>query len=112
MIIPVEVCRLCAVAVRVKRKTRNQLLLVCRQRNRFLSVPFGDYRITLGSAFDSFKLSLLQWMEAGVLGAFGLPVTNSVVEGSENALVPVQTHHPLVVGKAVARTITSPRSVL
>ena len=47
-----------------------------------------------------------------MLGAFGLPVTNSVVEGSENALVPVQTHLPFVVGKTVARTIMSPRSVL
>ena len=31
-----------------------------------------------------------------MLGAFGLPVTNSVVEGSENALVPVQIHLPLI----------------
>ena len=29
--------------------------------------------------FGFSKLSLLQWMVAGVLGAFGLPVTNSVV---------------------------------
>ena len=47
-----------------------------------------------------------------MLGAFGLPVTNSAVVASENALVPVQTHLPLVVGKAVGRTIMSQRSVL
>jgi len=58
------------------------------------------------------KLSLLQWMAAGVLGAFGLLVINSVVVASENAFVPVQTHLPLVVGKAVARTTMSLRSVL
>ena len=48
--------------------------------------------IILGSLLDTFQLSLLQWMAAGVLGAFGLPVINSVVVASENALVPVQTH--------------------
>lgn len=30
--------------------------------------------------FGLSKLSLLQWMAGGVLGAFGRPVTNSVVE--------------------------------
>jgi len=62
--------------------------------------------------FGFSKLSLLQWMAAGVLGAFGLPVINSVVVASENAFVPVQIHLPLVVGKAVARTTMSLRSVL
>ena len=66
----------------------------------------------MGSALDSFKLSLLQWMAPGVPGAFGLPVIKSVVGASENARVPVQIHLPLVAGKAVARTIMSRRSVL
>ena len=47
-----------------------------------------------------------------MLGAFGLPVTNFAVVASENALVPVQTHLPLVVGKAVAPTIMSQKNVL
>ena len=47
-----------------------------------------------------------------MLGAFGLPVTNSAVVASENAFDPVQIHLPLVVGKAVARTIMSQRNVL
>lgn len=61
--------------------------------------------------YNLILITSFQCMADGALGAYGLPVTKSVVKASVFALVPVQTRLPFM-GTVVAPIIMSQGSVL